>query len=41
VKDRSGIYDIIVGRLEYDTAVLIKGSRALQLDRVGDKINDI
>jgi len=41
VNDRSGVYDIIVGRLQRDTAVLIKGSRSLQLDKVADKLKEI
>lgn len=41
VEDRSGVYDIIVDRLNKETAVLIKGSRALQLDILANKIKNI
>lgn len=41
VKNHEGIYDIIAGKIDKNTAVLIKGSRALKLEKIVDKLNKI
>ena len=41
LKNHKGIYDIIAGKIDKNTAVLIKGSRALKLEKIVDKLNKI
>jgi UDP-N-acetylmuramoyl-tripeptide--D-alanyl-D-alanine ligase len=38
VKDRSGVLKVLKGKMDKDTAVLIKGSRGIKLDEILDEI---
>jgi len=41
VKNNKGVYDIITKAIDKDTAILIKGSRALKLEAVVDRLKNI